>query len=489
MMLDPFSKARTPAPPAIAVPSPRSRLASPSEARAVAGAGRRRFRVRAAVMLGVLALAGPQRRARADGTGLLDPSEQRALEGLAPADATADAGSLEERGGLTGDWGGLRSKLVDHGVAFELAYTGDFMGVVSGGVRRKGEYVYNLDLTMTVDAEKLVGWKGATFFLYGLGNGGTGSPSENAGVLQDVDNIEAPQTWKLYEAWWQQQLLEDRFSFLAGLYNLNGEFDVLDTASVFLNSSFGIGKDYSQSGLDGPSIFPSTALAARFKARPTEHTYAQCAVLDGVAGNPNDPHGTQIIVSSDDGVLLASEVGYLIGEDAESEDAYTKLGLGGWYYSATFDRLRGVQANGEPARGGGNFGLYALGERALYREPGAPQQGLSAFGRVGWAQQEINPIGVYVGAGAVYTGLVPGRDEDRLGVAVAAAGAGHDYELAAREAGTPVRGWEVALEATYEAKLTPWLSIQPDFQYIVNPGLDPSLDNAIVLGTRVQITF
>ena len=47
--------------------------------------------------------------------------------------------------------------------------------------------------------------RGRVFF-YGLGNHG-GRPSENVGDLQIVSNIEAPDTWKLYEAWFEQEFL------------------------------------------------------------------------------------------------------------------------------------------------------------------------------------------------------------------------------------------------------------------------------------------
>ena len=34
----------------------------------------------------------------------------------------------------------------------------------------------------------------------------------------------------------------------------------------------------------------------------------------------------------------------------------------------------------------------------------------------------------------------------------------------------PVRSGETFVEATYQYQLTPWCQIQPDFQYVFNPG-------------------
>ena len=61
----------------------------------------------------------------------------------------------------------------------------------------------------------------------------------------------------------------------------------------------------------------------------------------------------------------------------------------------------------------------------------------------------------------------------------------------------PVRGNETVLELTYQAAVTPWLTVQPDFQYIFNPGGgQPGLKNparkaadAAVLGLRGVVVF
>ena len=47
---------------------------------------------------------------------------------------------------------------------------------------------------------------------------------------------------------------------------------------------------------------------------------------------------------------------------------------------------------------------------------------------------------------------------------------------------------ETTLEATYRWVLTDWLSLQPDLQYVVHPGGDPALGNALVVGLRLGFT-
>jgi len=47
----------------------------------------------------------------------------------------------------------------------------------------------------------------------------------------------------------------------------------------------------------------------------------------------------------------------------------------------------------------------------------------------------------------------------------------------------------MVLEATYQAQINKWLSIQPDLQLIINPGGNQDLGNAVVIGGRASITF
>jgi len=155
----------------------------------------------------------------------------------------------------------VQKSLKDRGLLLEATNTLDILSNVSGGIQRKTTVTGDLDLLLTVDIKKLVpGW-GGTLFVYGLGLYGQ-NPSKYVGDNQGVSNIAAPHTWKLFEAWYQHNLFE-RFSVLAGLYDVTSEFDVIMSASeLFVNSSFGTGAEFAASGQNGPSTFPSAGLGS-----------------------------------------------------------------------------------------------------------------------------------------------------------------------------------------------------------------------------------
>jgi porin len=60
-----------------------------------------------------------------------------------------------------------------------------------------------------------------------------------------------------------------------------------------------------------------------------------------------------------------------------------------------------------------------------------------------------------------------------------------------------VRGSETVVEATYQYQVNPWLQLQPDVQYVMNPGggiANPNnptqtIKNELILGVRANITF
>ena len=303
---------------------------------------------------------------------------------------------------------------------------------------------------------------------------------DHVGDVQVVSNIDATRALRVFELWldWAPGA-EDGFSVRAGLYDLNSEFDESDTAGLFVNSSHGINPTFSLTGQNGPSIFPVSSLALRLKGPvgPVEGGYWQAAVLDGVPGDPDDPASNRIDLSRDDGALLVVEAGL-------SRDAWRKLAIGAWYYTAEFDTLEETDASGDPVRDRGNGGFYAIADRVLVEGDG-PR--LAGFLRAGYGAQRFNQVGYYVGAGLVAESFLAQRPEDQLGLALASAINGNDYVHAERLAGNDPGRHETVLELTWRAPLADWLTVQPGLQYVIHPGTDESLDNALVLGLRFEV--
>ena len=402
------------------------------------------------------------------------------IVGGSPCWAQAEPANDEEIDALTGNWGGGRNYLLSRGVDLGLAYTGDVWGNVAGGLEQGIVYLDNWDLTLALDAEALMGWKGGSFFFYFLGNQ-FGSPSDLVGDHQAASNIDAPDTFKLYEAWLEQRF-GSVFSIRAGLYDLNSEFDANEVGGLFINSSQGIGPDFSQAGENGPSIFPNASLGLRLRLDPTPWLYAQAAVLDGVPGDPDRPKALAIRFDPNDGALIAVEVGVA----PASAKAQAHFALGGWHYTARFDHLTEIDATGNPLRLRANRGAYLIVEAWGLGEVDDPDQGLGVLLRLGLANAQVNPFLGYTGGAIRYTGLIPGRDADQIGLGVAAVHNGK-FMQETMQADDPRT--EIAIEFSAAIELTPWWILHPDVQFIIHPGTAADVQNALLLGLRTEVVF
>jgi porin len=304
------------------------------------------------------------------------------------------------------------------GVKPGVVYDGAAFANVGGGARPGGTYTSNLNLQLNIDAAPLYGWPDTMAYLDGLWLVG-GLPSSFIGDAQGVSNISAPNAVKLYEAWVQKNFVGNQVSVLAGLYDLNSEFYRLQSAGLFLNSSFGIGPEFAQSGIEGPSIFPDTAVGMRIALKPAGGVVIRTVVLDGV---PLDrPDGSRGVFESGDEVLIVSEVAlqdrpspssaptsgrFRLGRQSMLGEYDQKTAIGGWYYSATFLDLSERQANGQPVRHRGSGGFYVLTDPLLYRDPDQSQRKLTGFVQAGLGDGRVDRFGAYLGTGLTAVGLI-----------------------------------------------------------------------------------
>lgn len=361
-------------------------------------------------------------------------------------------------------------------VEIALTYTAEFGANVIGGVERGAVHLGNIDLTLTIDANRWLNWHGCSLFFYGLANYSTQNPSELVGDIQGISNIAADPNVRLYEAWLQQTFFDDMISARFGLYDLNSEFDTIEAAALFAHSAHGIGTDYAQSGKRGPSIFPLAALAARLHIAVPEGAYAQVAVFDG---EPEELWKLEL--SAADGLLISGEAGFVTADRAIG---LIKAAAGFWLYTADFPDIQDPYTQRT-----GNAGAYTLMEFAAFREETGNNQGLTLFARAGLAHRDINPVHYYLGLGAVYHGLLPSRNEDAVGFALASAFFSPKARRAMAETGPRAAIAETVLEASYRALLRPWLYAFLDFQYVVNPSAETRIDNALYVATRLELVL
>jgi porin len=361
-------------------------------------------------------------------------------------------------------------------IAAAAVYTGEAWRNASGGLETGNRYLDNLDLTLEVDGGRAFGLEGVTLFAYALYNNGHVFSDELVGSAQGISNIEAVDALRLYELWAEWQGGATPSSVRVGLYDLNSEFDSIETAGLFMNPSHGIGADFAQSGQNGPSIFPNTSLAVRGATTIGAWTF-RGAVLDGVPGDLDHADRTHVQLDSDEGALLVGEMNY-------SHGSGWRMAAGYWQYSAEFDDLTAIDAAGEPARRDDNAGMYALVESPAMFE--SSRGGTTrVFARGGVAEERINPIRSYMGAGIVRSAVF--HESDQLGLAIAVATLGDPYRQALASADEASVSREENVELSYRILVNDWLTLQPDVQYVRHPGMNPEVRDAWLVGLRFEL--
>ncbi|NOZ23197.1 MAG: carbohydrate porin [Planctomycetes bacterium] len=379
----------------------------------------------------------------------------------------------------TGDWGGLRNRLNEGGITPEVIYTGEVFSNWHGGINTNDatEYLSNLDMTLTLDTEKLGLWPGGTFFVYGEQLTGRAITERHVGDLQFLSNLDAQPFTQVSEYWYEQSLFNNTLRIRAGKQDGNTSFAVVDHGLDFINSSFGL----------PPTIpmptFPDPGLGIAFFLEPADWLWVGGGIYDG------DSDGGQWGFSS----AFDGEGGTFSVVEAALKPAFGKGGrlpgkysFGFWHHSDDhFEKIAPTPAQDQPTPRifTRNYGLYAGIDQVLFRESAyeADEQGLAVFGQFGWAPADRNEIAHYYGAGMTYTGLIPGRDADVFGIALAHA------RLSWRMKRIDGRTHETAMECFYKMQVTPYLTVQPDIQYILNPGGDGK--DALVGGLRFAIAF
>ena len=403
------------------------------------------------------------------------------------AAAQAENPSRQGQSTTPSAWDVLRRDASARGVGLSAVYDGEGLVNASGESGTGAAYLGALRLQLTVDGERLLGWPGATFFLKGLGTHG-GHPSRLVGDAQGVSNLEAPAGWQLYEAWFQQNLLDNRVSALVGRYDINTEFYRLQSATLFLNSSFGVGpRILPERPREGPRSFPtprweSASPSSRLgmsSFAPRSSTARRSTVRTGDIGClrretgccwSGRPRSSAVRFPT----AVPSAVDSGSGEAPGSRPYDGKLAVGGWYYTAKFDDLSEREPDGRPVRHRGSAGAYVLADELVHRSAAPSRRQVNVFAELGFGDSRVNRFGFYAGGGLLFSGLFPALENDELGLAVAIARNGSHFIELQRQNAVPVTGTETAVELTYLLQIGKHLALQPDLQYVMRPGTDPT---------------
>jgi len=143
-------------------------------------------------------------------------------------------------------------------------------------------------------------------------------------------------------------------------------------------------------------------------------------------------------------------------------------------------------------------------DQTIWQDPAESDRTLNVFFRpMGTPLVDRNLINFSLNAGITFHEPFLHRDDDTFGIAMGYAHVSGRASALDRDTGfftgsfIPVRSGETFVEVIYQYQVTPWWQLQPDFQYVFNPGagvVNPSspahrVQDEAVIGLRTTILF
>jgi porin len=379
---------------------------------------------------------------------------------------------------MTGTWGGLRERLVTAGVTPTITYTVDFLGNPVGGQHRALTYSGSFSVDMRLDLEKVWGQAAAVLDISGEWGSGESLTVEDFGTTFSASQLSSNNAIRLYALAFEQSLFDHRFDIRLGRFGVGDDFLTSPLYTPFVSGAFD-GSPGSV-GINVPSFtsFPIATWGLRTRVKPLEDFYVMGgAYYSDASLGREQAHGLDFSIRDEAGVFVIGEIGYLHNQRRGMTGLPGNYKLGGYYDSNAYPELGGAAQD----RVRGNYGVYVLVDQQVYREgPADSPQGLTPFATVTYAPADRNTFPLFFSAGLVYQGLLSGRDRDTTAFGLA-------YGRFSRH--LPRQIFEMELEWTYEIALAPWLTVQPDMQYIVRPGGTGDIPNAWVIGVQIGLNL
>jgi porin len=432
----------------------------------------------------------------------------------------------ESRANLLGDMGGLRTALGNYGITFNLTETSEELGNVTGGTQRGFDYEGLTTATVQVDTSKAFGPEGGTFNVSALQIHGRNLSADNLSSLQTASGIEAEGTTRLWELWYQQSFLDGDFDVKFGQQSIDQEFMASQGSALYVNTMMGWPMVPSADLYAGGPAYPLSSLGFRARGNIARNVTVLAGMFDdnppgGSFSNDDqllgaEAGGTRFNLGT--GALIISEIQYGVNQPALGDMATPdqKDGLPGmyklgfWYDTAKYPDQRfdasgvslATSATGIPAMHQGNYSFYAVADQTIWQPDPQDPQSVAVFIRPMWAPDDRNAIDFSVNAGVNLKAPLPGRDDDTFGVGyglahVSSRLAALDGDLTAAGSPTIKQTQEQFIEVTYQAQVAQWWQVQPDVQYVFNPGageynpnnVAEKVKDELVLGVRTNITF
>ncbi|MFJ4156286.1 carbohydrate porin [Pseudomonas sp. NPDC089752] len=413
---------------------------------------------------------------------------------------------------MLGDWGGLRTELERKGYSFSMTYRNDSAYNAKGGYNhdRKWEYADQFAFTMTTDLEKVMGLKDSTLVVTLTDRNGkdlsaTRLIDPRQGQLGSAQNVFGRgNVTRLTQFLFRQKLDDGKFEYTLGRFGPDafGQF-----TCDFQNLDFCGNSGGNWHGDDWYN-FPIGQWAASAKYQFQPEWAFQIGIFEQNPTLLENRNAFKVSTSGGDGVLIPAEIIWspkqaLFGLPAEYR-------IGGFFNTAdATDVYEGADGQPQPLTPSGEFkehsnrkGWWYVARQTVGLINNDPLRNIEVFSQGFWNDRDTGYVARHYTLGVTINGPFDARPQDAIGIAVGGLSVADDVSKRQRLINEinnvsdydnprylPVQGDEYSAEIYYGFKMTNWLTLRPNVQYIKHPGGVNQVDSALLAGLMIRASF
>lgn len=403
------------------------------------------------------------------------------------------SGDYAKRSYLLGDFGGKRTEWAKQGFTFDIDYNQYFQAVTDGGAETGSEYGGTIDYNINVDFDRMGLIPGGLLQMRAVSRYGRSVNGISGSLIPVNTDATHPTTSTADDdvALWlpvinYTQFLSEKFAIGFGKY------DTYDSANEFAGGR-GRSQWWNQNltmPVSGALIIPYSVLGGTVLVMPYKDL-----TITGMVATSTDTSNSSGFNDFDDGMFgllnltdqyqirhLPGGFGLLFGYgwDGDFNEINGRINIDAgqlkpttkddtWF--AAFDFWQYLWVEGDSAKkintGDGRQDL----------------QGVGVFSRVQFGDNDTNPLDYSISGGVNAKGLIPGRDNDAMGIA-------YNYNKLNKGRFLTFIGIDdtsTVVELFYNIELTPAVHLTLDAQ--VTDSSLPNIDTATILGASLQIRF
>ena len=386
-------------------------------------------------------------------------------------------------GHLLGDWRGLRSRLSQRGVKFDLQYVSDSLWNIKSQQKTRLASWNRFRGTVDIDFGALSDHPGLYFHATALWQAG-GNLGAYLGLLTGPSGMASQNTFRLDSWWLEKRWLEERVTVRIGQFAGQDFYGAQHYAASFIFEPMGyaLGNLFTTVEVFDP---PSTS-AIEVRVVPFHNVYVKSMVL---AGDPSPfSHNPTGLVPQFRGTPVSvSEVGFTPGKKATSIRAFdtveSRKGYSGLYqFGAAYNPAKFTTPS-SPVPRTGNYLLYWMASQAIWRVDPKGARGLDATVAYDWSPPDVNRNNRILTAGLRFNEPLPVGFHNTMSLGYVRNQLSQQFVQAGMPAFKPENGVE------FNALLdpAPMLLLQPVIQYYANVG--GGSQRAVVFGFRSKVEF